>query len=206
MRFLLLTAAALTCSATAIPACATSLLFKFDGIQVTYRPEPNLPAPGQFKSSLSFTVDSAGPYASVDGGGEFNAPETEQTFDGETELQSPAFLEVGASSHEYRIQTIANGRFLTLVFNTPLFSGNPISGYTLLPGTYGLSKISLDYDDAYFIESGSLSVTEVSSSPIASTVPEPSTLTLLGTGCFAFAGLVRRKLLSTEIGGPPEQR
>ena len=195
MRSILLAATVLTCAVSTVPARADALLYQFTGVQLSSQPEPsNLPQPTSSTGSLSFIVESAGPYTSANGLQTFNTPSTEQTFNGVTELQAPTFLEDDTPNGDtHLLRTTVDGRFLTLPFTTKLFSGTADSGYTLLPGTYTLQHN--EYEAPFFFVSGTLVVTDIPSPPINSAVPEPSTLTLLGTGAFGMAGLVRRKLL-----------
>jgi len=90
--------------------------------------------------------------------------------------------------------TVGGNSYLWEFFGAQtLFSGT-ISNPTLLTGSFFYGGLSLGFNGSSGVIVNT-NGTIVASSPVT-TVPEPGTLTLLGTGIVAFAGAVRRKLLS----------
>ena len=73
------------------------------------------------------------------------------------------------------------------------FTSGPTSSLTFLPGTYAADERSNGPD-----LHGSLTVTDLESSPTTPTsvTPEPSTLALLSTGVLAAAGALRRRVIA----------
>jgi hypothetical protein len=103
---------------------------------------------------------------------------------------------LGSSSGGIDINLTLNGTsYLWEFFSAnQLFSGS-ISNPVLLTGTfpYGTGDFSFNNGAGFLFSPQNGTI--VASSPVTS-VPEPGSLTLLGTGIVAFAGAVRRKLLS----------
>ena len=90
--------------------------------------------------------------------------------------------------------TVGGHNYLWEFFGAlPFFSG-PTSNPTLLTGSFFYGGLSFGFNGSSGVIANT-NGTIVASSPVT-TVPEPGSLTLLGTGIVAFAGAVRRKLLS----------
>jgi hypothetical protein len=80
------------------------------------------------------------------------------------------------------------------VVNAPGPSGFSNSPFTVNAASAGMYNFSLEYTECCGAPADLLFV--VNNAPIGATVPEPSSFVLFGTGLFAAAGIVRRRIFS----------
>lgn len=180
-----------------------SLSGTFSSQSPTHSP---LPPPGQSPfGSGNFTLNFSVPLTSFganyglnDVYGITSPTNASGTYDvGGTSLAfyDPAIFVQGATPTEFQIGGIIGNNPISATFsgttNTDFFTATSSNGgttYTLLPGTYDLTDTSAYLNNDPTFSNGVITI----ASP-ASTVPEPSTLTLFAIPLLALAFVRRRK-------------
>jgi len=100
---------------------------------------------------------------------------------------------------DYTATLFSLGQSSCMVFQCLVISGNGFfteSGFDQTPGTFTFTtQESADELAAYEASGLTLADTTFSATGIASPIPEPGSLVLLGTGILGLAGVARRKLI-----------